>query len=151
MWLGLLLGKLWIWIGIFTQFWYINCCRFNWICEKHTESELFLLCRHLSLADFSVWVRLPPLTPFCYNLGAVSLSLHIFVGRVDWIVDTLYYSTTHEFLGLESDNNIFLRVCRLSTLCFGDELIKSSKSAYADIWAHHWCVNNFFLAKYSTV
>ena len=178
MWLCLPLGNLWIRIGIFTQLWYIKCCRFNCICVNfslksilkvsrfyesdeavsvtHMFGQLLQKCWNLGLAGLSAtalccyldgklgsWIRLPPLPPFSlrkylgYNLGVVSLSLHIFVGRVDWREDILYYSNTHEFLGIESDIKIFLRVCRLSTLCFGDELIKSSKTADVDIWAHH--------------
>ena len=165
MWLCLPLGNLWIRIGIFTQLWYIKCCRFNCICVNfslksilkvsrfyesdeavvvtHMFGQLLQKCWNLGLAGLSAtalccylngklgsWIRLPPLPPFslrkylAYNLGVVSLSLHIFVGRVDWI-----HYTTHEFGGPESDNTIFLRVCCLSTLCFGDELVRFSKTA----------------------
>ena len=162
MWLCLPLGNLWIRIGIFTQLWYIKCCRFNCICENfslksilkvsrfyesdeavgvtHMFGQLLQKCWNLGLAGLSAtalccyldgklgsWIRLPPLPPFSlrkylgYNLGVVSLSLQIFVGRVHY--------TTHEFGGPESDNTIFLRVCCLSTLCFGDELVRFSKTA----------------------
>ena len=92
-------------------------------------TQLWALQRYFCLFVILSGLESTTLKPI-YWFWASGVSLHIFVGRVDWIMDTLYYRTTHEFLGLESDNNIFLRVCRV---CFGDELIKSYKTADADI------------------
>ena len=46
-------AKLWIWIGIFTQLWYIKCCRFNWILKTLPEAQ------RTQGIDFLTWVISP--------------------------------------------------------------------------------------------
>ena len=56
--------------------------------------------------------------------------LNIFLGGEYWhFAGCWIHYIIHEFGGPESDNTIFLRVCCLSTLCLGDELVRFSKTA----------------------
>ena len=75
MWLCLPLGNLWIRIGIFTQLWYIKCCRFNCICENFSLKSILKVSRFYESDEaVSVTHMFGQLLQKCWNLGLAGLS-----------------------------------------------------------------------------